>query len=99
MNKYLEKAAFLGAVAKANIRNNIAPMLKGMGSSGVSKLEGVARQAAGSKLKGGIFSSKEVGKHMENMKTLGQKKLQGSTPTEANKLLAVAARAKRMGRL
>lgn len=98
-NKYLEKiAASIGAVGKALIRTKLAPAMANMSKSTASRVEGIARASAGSKVVPKVYSTAEYAQHATAMSNIGKKLMPGGVPTsQTNKIMAVAARARRMG--
>lgn len=98
VNIYLEKiAGTIGEVGKALIRNKLAPAMTNMSKGTASGLENIARVSAGSKVAPRIHSAPEYAQHASRMAGLGNKLLPGMRGSEANKLFAVATRAKKMG--
>jgi hypothetical protein len=104
VNKYLtkivdglDKEAAIGMIGKALIKTKLGPALKGATRAGVTKLETLSRVTGGSKVMPDVFSNAEKARHMDRVSKLAPKLTSGMDSKHANKLLAVAARAKRMG--
>jgi hypothetical protein len=96
-NKYLVKLARLGEVSKGLIRNKLAPAFAKFSPGKASQLEAISRSAQGSKIAPRVFSTPEYAQHSVAMANLGKKLMPGMRAPEANRLVAVAARARRMG--
>lgn len=93
------KEAAIGTLGKSIIRSKLAPALSNLSKGKLSNLEVRSRSAMGSKLYGNVTSQTEKLKQSASAKSFFQKKTPSIKPTdtEANRLVAVAARAKRMG--
>lgn len=103
-NKYIEKIATLldkeagiGEVGKALIRTKLAPAMSKMSRGAASSLEAISRSSAGSKVAPKVFSTPEYAQHAKAMSNLAPKLAKGMRGSEANRVVAVAARARRMG--
>ena len=97
-NRYIEKLArSIGDIGKALIRTKLAPAMANMSKGTASKLETISRASAGSKVAPRVFSTPEYAQHASAMTNLGKKLVPGMKGPEANKIFAVAARARKMG--
>lgn len=96
-NKYLEKLAGIGDVGKALIKTKLAPALSKMNPVRAGNLSSLSRAASGSKVAPKIYSVPEYAQHSSNMGNLAKKLMPGMKGTEANKIFAVATRARKMG--
>lgn len=106
MNKYIEKIAEslskeagIGEVGKALIRTKLAPAMAKKTVGQASSIEGISRAFTGSKVAPRIFSTPEMAQHSTAMAGLGKKLVPsgGMSTSQTSKVLAVAARARKMG--
>lgn len=93
----LDKEAGIGEVGKALIRTKLAPAMSKISKGTASKLEAISRASAGSKVAPKVFSAPEYAQHSVAMAKLAPKLATGMKGSEANRVFAVAARARRMG--
>lgn len=96
-NKYLEKIArSIGVIGKSLIRTKLAPAMAKMPVSRAANIEAISRASAGSKVAPRVFSTPEYAQHSVAMANLGKKLAPGMNASEANRIMAVAARARKM---
>jgi hypothetical protein len=98
-NIYLEKIAGIGTLGKSLIRSKLGPALEGVSKGKLSNIESRSRIALGSKAKPDVLTGKEKSKHTEGVLNFIKKRAPSLNYSgqEANKVMAVAARAKKMG--